>query len=189
MSGLSAFRQKKIAHEFRLLDLNGDGHLGKEDFQLAAARLGAAMGWGASEPKLAALIERRESEWDEICLASDFDGSNTVDPEEYLRFYAQVTRGLTPQIETIPGWYRKVCATRVDCIDLDEDGLVTLEEYRRFMTAHGRNDFDIEACFNHLDLKQTGHLDHEECVVLCLQFYLGEDPALPGNSLWGPLPN
>ena len=44
---------------------------------------------------------------------------------------------------------------------------------------------DGESCFEQLDLDHNGSLDPEECITLCLHYYLGDDPALPGNWLWG----
>ncbi len=179
---LSEFRTKKITREFKLFDANHDGKLGLEDFEVAAARLVEALGWPEGDPRSADLRRQRAMIWEEMCVAADFNQSGQIDLEEYLSFYKRMTEEMGPDPESAAPWFRRVCAVHAESIGLGR--AVDFESYERFIQAHGL-DIDARASFDRLDLDSNGLLDPEECVLLCLQFYLAEDPALPGNALWG----
>lgn len=186
---LSEFRRQKITKEFNFLDTNADGLLGKVDFELGAARLAEAMGWDKDSDEFKALLKERCLAWEELCLAADFDQSGSVDLPEYQEFYERMTANMGSDPAKAPVWFRRVCAAHVESMDLDGDQKITAEDYARFIKAHNYSGFDVQACFEVLDLDGNGHLDKDECVLLCLQFYLSEDTTLPGNSIWGPLSN
>lgn len=184
---LSDFRKAKIKREFKLLDVNQDNHLGKVDFMLAGQALISAMGWDPDGPASHKLLKKQRLVWEEICLAADFDQSGVVDFHEYLEFYERMTASMGSDPAAAPNWFRRVCAAHVESMDIEGKGQVTFEDYQRFIKAHHHDGFDLEASFKHLDLDNNGHIDTHESVLLCLQFYLGEDRSMPGNWLFGPV--
>ena len=180
------YRKKKIAREFDFFDTNKDGALGWIDFEIAGRKLALAMGWGEGTEAHAALLKLRRTAWEEICLSADFDESDHVNLEEYLAFYTRLTADMGTDPQSAKPWFKRVCAAHIESMDLEGTGQIDLEGYERFTDAHGAS-FDTGACFARLDIDGNGVLDHDEAVLLSLQFYLSDDPSLPGNWIWGPV--
>jgi Ca2+-binding EF-hand superfamily protein len=183
---MTPFRQEKITREFHLLDVDRDGVISQRDFDAAADRLVASMGLDPEDEAAQAIHRERRQIWEELCVAADFDQSGAVDLREYLDFYRGLTEAMS--VERPTGWFRRVSAVHLHSMDLDKDGQISLEDYRTFLEAHGAREIDAAACFERLDLDGNGFLDPEENVLLSLHYYLGDDPSLPGNWLWGPPP-
>lgn len=183
---MTPFREQKILREFQLLDIDQDGAISLEDFTTAAQRLIAALELDPEGERAQHLLQERRQLWEELCVAADFDHNGSIDAQEYLDFYRTLTQEMS--LERPTGWFRRVSAVHLQSMDLDKDGQISLEDYQTFLAAHGASEIDAASCFQRLDLDGNGHLDPEESVLLSLHYYLGDDPELPGNWLWGPPP-
>jgi Ca2+-binding EF-hand superfamily protein len=76
--------------------------------------------------------------------------------------------------------------TIFDIIDQDGDGQITLPNYRRYFEAWGLDETLAELAFAKLDLSGDGHLSRHAFIQLCTNFYISDDPNVPGNWLFGP---
>jgi Ca2+-binding EF-hand superfamily protein len=73
-----------------------------------------------------------------------------------------------------------------DTIDLDGDGQITPEEYRLFFEAWGVDTALADAAFTQMDFNADGRLARSTFLQYGSNFYINDEPDVPGNYLFGP---
>lgn len=73
-------------------------------------------------------------------------------------------------------------------MDVNEDGYLQVEEYRRFFENIGVVETSFtNAAFESIDVNQDGKLSFEEFVTAAKEFLFSEDETSPTLLMWGPL--
>ena len=71
--------------------------------------------------------------------------------------------------------------------DTDESGRIDADEFCNFYGAYGLRADTARAVFDGLDADGDGTVSRAELSRMAHQFYRSDDPAAPGNGLYGPL--
>ncbi len=74
----------------------------------------------------------------------------------------------------------------IPLFDRDGDGKISVGDFCGFYRAYRIEDTDVLGVFRRLDLDGSGQLSRDALIELGRQFYVSEDPASPGNWLFGP---
>lgn len=73
-------------------------------------------------------------------------------------------------------------------MDVNEDGFLQVEEYRRFFENIGVVDTSFtKTAFESIDVNHDGKLSIEEFVTSAKEFLLSEDETSTSAQMWGPL--
>ena len=70
-------------------------------------------------------------------------------------------------------------------IDENRDGSISFKEYSNFLEAH-EVETDYEANFRRIVTNEEGVITLEDAKRLLREFFLSNDPKVPGNYIFGP---
>jgi Ca2+-binding EF-hand superfamily protein len=178
--------ERKARHYFTLIDEDGNGLIEVNDFALRAQRLAESQNL-AGEADRAALRQQVLAWWNHICTVADFDGDARISLPEWKAYWHSIQRGVERgNRDTLQTLVRAAKGT-LRAVDRDGTGRVTPAEYADWLAAWGAT--GSEEAFQQLDRGGKGFLTEADFVVAVQEFYLSDDPAAPGNALYGPLPD
>lgn len=183
---LRDLHERKAAYYFQLIDEDGNGLIEVSDFALRAQRLAEAQAL-TDEEERAGMREQVLAWWEHICTVADFDGDARVSLPEWKAYWGSIQRGVEQgEIGTLETLERAARGT-FRAIDRGDTGRISEAEYADWLAAWGA-DGSAEA-FAQLDRGKKGFLTEADLIVAVQEFYLSDDPAAPGNALYGPLPS
>lgn len=183
---LGDIHERKARYYFTLIDEDGNGLIEVNDFALRAQRLAESQNLTGEEER-DALRQQVLAWWDHICTVADFDGDVRISLPEWRAYWRSIQRGIERgERETLQTLKRAAKGT-LQAIDRDGTSRVTHREYADWLAAWGAT--GSEEAFRRLDRGDKGFLTEADLVVAVEEFYLADDPAAPGNALYGPLPN
>ena len=181
---LTPFQKQKLPRLFAVHDLNQDGVINRADFEEYSARIANTRGWGRDSAEYKELVDRFMTFWNGLEEVARRKGARQVTVKEWLddwdeilaspKLYDQIVLPIGRAIFTV--------------LDQDGDGEITAKEYANTFKFSGLEEKDAADAFQRLDLDHDGRLSSEEFITLAHQFFRSNDPADPGNALFGVLP-
>jgi Ca2+-binding EF-hand superfamily protein len=178
--------ERKARHYFNLIDEDGNGLIEVSDFALRAQRLAESQDL-TGEDEREALRQQVLSWWDHICTVADFDGDARISLPEWEAYWHSIQRGVERGDRDTLQTLERAARGTLRAVDRNGTGRVTLSEYADWLAAWGAS--GSEEAFRRLDRGDKGFLTEADLVVAVREFYLSDDPAAPGNALYGPLPD
>lgn len=180
---LTPFRKRKLDKLFSVLDLNRDGFVEQSDFVRRVEALARLRGWETSSPAYLQNLRFALEEWQNLCESADVNRDARITREEFLRF-GEV---FLADRQAVRAFARGDAQLLFDAMDTDEDGAVTVDEYRTYLEVCGLDASAADTFFAHADLNQDGRITRAEMAHAVEEFLVSEDPAAGGNYLFGPL--
>ncbi|RZF42402.1 hypothetical protein LSTR_LSTR004210 [Laodelphax striatellus] len=172
------FWRRKMRTFHGILDINKDGVIGYDDYQLLVNRF---INLGHLSPQHAqefrTLIQKMwEERWGSI---SEY---NLITTEQYLEDMHHVIsdKSLRKKMHFFLPYLFKA-------VDNDKDGSITIEEFKLFFQCLGLSSEDAVVSFNAIDENSDGNLSSEEFVKHGKEFFLSKDQKKPSKMFWGPL--
>jgi len=178
--GNTEFWRRKMRTLHSLLDVNNDGVISFDDFQLLANKF-TALGHltpEAQEEFMNVLKKTWEEQWGEITPY------NLVNAEQYLTemHHAVNDRELRSKIHYFLPYLFKA-------VDKDHSGFITLHEFKLFFKCLGLTPEQAAVSFAMIDSNGDGKLSIKEFVKLGREFFLTENEKKASRMFWGPLCN
>ncbi len=68
---------------------------------------------------------------------------------------------------------------------MDDDGQITLSDYKAYFKAWGLDEAQAEPAFSRLDLSGDGTLSRTSFTLFGSNFYMSDEENVPGNWLFG----
>ncbi|XP_076361677.1 sarcoplasmic calcium-binding protein-like [Tachypleus tridentatus] len=175
-----------------MYDTDNNGYLDVCDFECLALKYAIQECKGAynkevHEKKKQIMINL----WNEIADMADFNKDGQVTVEEFKQAVQNVCFGKT--FDNFPESLKYAITSKFNTTDNNEDGLITLEEYRLdcvSRTAIG-SVAEIDECFGKLlneDDQRLGGINLSRYQELFAQFIGSPESKVPGVYLFGPLP-
>ncbi|UBU08491.1 EF-hand domain-containing protein [Nonomuraea gerenzanensis] len=181
---LTALQERKLDKAFDQMDVNHNTDLELDDLIALGVRVLAAFGVSPDSDPGRRLFGTYTDFWESLLAKIDLDGDRKISREEYrLGMHAAF-------IEDPDGYERALrpaIQATLDVTDVNGNGVLDLAEFQRFQSAFGTSPEDAELAFRKIDTDGSGALGIEELVEAGRQFYIGADPALTGNWLFGPV--
>lgn len=177
---LTEFQRKKWTHLFRMYDTDGDGTVGKRDFELKVANVAKLRGIEAGSNAYQELAGSIMADWEQLRQTADTNADGKVTLDEWL---AHGTRVVGDE-----ALYATVLAEAdavVSKFDANGDGKLDRKEFIAIATAWGADQASIEQVFPKLDLHGNGSLSRDDVKTLLTQFHKSNDPGDPGNYFYG----
>ena len=161
-----------------LLDLNKDGVISFDDYQLLAKKFSdlGHLSPAASKEFHEVMEKLWEEQWGEI------SPYNLIPVEKYLSEMQHVLhdKSLKKKVHRfLPYLFRAV--------DKDGSGLISLKEFTLFFKCLGLSEQDASKSFAAIDENNDGSLSIKEFVKLGRDYFITEDERRVSRDFWGPL--
>lgn len=176
--GDSEFWRRKMRTLHRILDVNHDGVISFEDFNLLAKRF---TDLGHLTPEVSAeFLEVMKTTWEE--QFGELSPYNLVTAEQFLTdiHHRLNDKKMAKRIARFLPYLFKA-------VDYDHSGYLDLNQYKLFFRCLGLSDEDAAISFAVIDKNGDGQLSLKEFVHLGRQFFLTEDESNISKMFWGPL--
>jgi len=165
--------RRKLTHLFKALDADGSNVLERRDFELIATRWAEHNDWPLDSEQSQSIHAFLMGWWEifEGYCDANADGRLTLD-------------------EFIEGWGGRAAELHVgaevvfDAFDTDRSGMISVEEYRRFLLIYGMDASHADEDFARLDSDSDGALSRDEFSEIMVQFVFSDDPDARGNLLF-----
>jgi len=175
MSEFGEYWERKIRTAFYRLDVDGDGVVSQQDFELIAEKVikvGQFTGSRADE-----IRDNYLELWNKYFKR---DGDEGTVEAFLLNFKNHGKSDLALVVTEQYGLF-------FDAVDNNNDGLIQLQEFINYYDALGINEEIAKKSFQGLDTNRDGVLSRDEFVTAAKDFSILEEPRFPADLLFGPL--
>ena len=180
---LTPLRRRKLSRMFAVLDLDGDGFVGRADFLRRVEAFARLRGWGADAPEYLRNRNASLEEWQGLCQGADVDDDGRVSRDEFLA-YADT---FLADRDAVRAYARGDVQLLFDAMDTDGDGVISTDEYRAYLEVCGVETDAADAFFLHAALDRDGRITRTEMSHAMEEFLVSDDPRAGGNFLFGDL--
>ena len=179
---LSDLRRRKFTNYFSILDRSGNGSLGQADLDRIVKGVTAVRGLEPGSDEYAAMEAAIMATWTHLMEHADQDGDDGVSLDDWLA----TLEATAADEEKYATYVTPFASGVIALLDLDDDGIVGLAEYRKFFEIFGVSAESAEESFAHLDVRGDGRVTVDEALERVREFHTSDDPDTPGNWLFGP---
>ena len=175
----SELQKKKWANMFKMFDVNGDGQIEQSDLDQFHTNLYQMREIGPGDDQFE-MLNGRFAQFGQAL--QQVSGGKPIEMDGWVAFLSNVAANpdmykmIRPISESIFGLW-----------DLNGDGHVSLQEYRKLCTVMRLGEAYADQVFAKLDLNQDAQITLDELMKLSDEFFVGDDPDAPGNLFFGPL--
>ncbi|XP_047474754.1 sarcoplasmic calcium-binding protein-like isoform X2 [Penaeus chinensis] len=177
--GQTAFWRQKMRTHHQVIDINKDGVVSWDDFEVLIARFTEL---GHLSPKeISKFRDALRHVWEEEWGASG-DPYIFIGQEQFLMQMEHVvnTKSLRKRVASpLPYFF--------NAVDRDGSGEISIEEFKIFYSCLGLSEQTAEESFASIDLNKDGKLSKKEFIKLGRDFFLTEKEHKPSKLFWGPL--
>ena len=165
---------------FTTLDVDDNGHVSLDDFEVAAYRLMKGYEESPLTAKGAELLRAFTALWRSLAAAADTDDDGKVTASEMAAAIGALRSGAGSDFTSAVD---DLADAVLGIVDTDASGVVEAEEFRRMLGFFGVARPAAEAAFGALDADGSGALTAGELRRAFRDFYLGS--AAPDVLLFG----
>ena len=173
-----AYHLRKMRTRMQRMDINHDGYISREDFELMAKRLVEYSG-EITEEKSEAIFKTFAKVADLMGLKSGVK----IPLEEAATVASDVL--LSPTGEKPSGVHDML----FDCIDTNSNGTISINEYKVYfkVIGHDISEEETKHCFDTIDSNGNGVISREEFVAAAEEFFYGVEETELSNVFYGQL--
>ncbi|XP_070503085.1 calexcitin-1 [Chironomus tepperi] len=178
---ISAFRKKKLLYVFSVFfDINNSGEIDKKDFEIAIQKICDLRGWPAGSEKNTETHEVMFKIWEGLRSKADKDNDGQVSVEEWCNMWDAYAKDPNNALE----WQQRYMNFMFDLEDASNDGAIDASEFAIVCSSYGLDKAECEDAFGKMSQGAT-EVTREQFAVLWQEFWQSDDPAAPGNFIFG----
>ena len=178
--------QRRYRRLFRFYDLQGDGLLSMAaDFRPVAEALAAR--WRNRTTPFPNLLQQLIDTYRHECERRDLNHNGVVDAQEFVDSHASVVSAFAAQRPQAEAFITRSAGGFFDCLDLDRDGVLQLQDLQAYASAYGKPTAGIAAnlarmlaCFE----LPPDRLPRDVFMTLVMQYWFDPSPDVPGRWLF-----
>jgi Ca2+-binding EF-hand superfamily protein len=179
---LSRFQKQKLTNLFAVHDLDRDGALEKSDYVEYTRRLAGKRGLVAGTAKYDELLSQFLGFWGMLEQIADQNQDKRVTLREWFACFEQLLSSSDAAEKMGP-----IGKAVFGMLDRNNDGVVTLEEYKWLFSSGGLDPNLAADSFKRLDTDHDGRITTSELSTRLFEFFMSDDPKSPGTWLFGPV--
>lgn len=181
-AGFSDTQKKKVCHLFKVLDVDGNGHLEPDDFLLVGRKIIKYM--GLEEESRAARLILIKSHRLFVQLMIDVHNTDfTLTVWDWVAFFRSQTVDKTSA--TLSYYIQRTSRHIFDLFDANGDQMISRSEYANMLTVYGISHEMANQSFKELDLNHDDLISAEELMQGLANFFLSSDSDAKGNLIFG----
>ena len=180
---LSNLQLAKLPNLFQMFDADKNGYLTKNDYLRIINGCATLRGWEKTSPEYANLYSTFYGQWAALTTMTGKSEEDQIESQEFLNFFDHLINDAENYKTVIDGVSQAIFGS----FDLDDDGVLTVDEYRSFYQVMGIDDRSVSNIYGKLDLDANGSISIKELSELVDQFFSSQDPNAPGNELFGTI--
>lgn len=175
-------QERNLKRFFHWYDYNNDGVISIDDAQSVVDNMARIRNLPIGSEEYKAFRDGFLIYWKTMVETLGKDVSDTITESEWLDVHATLLEDEVVFEQTILRSVQFI----FDLMDLNNDGLLTMEEYGLMMKAWRIDPIEIvHETFIHLDINKTGQLTMDDLHKLFYQFFYSDDPKAPGHWCFG----
>ncbi|CAG0906939.1 unnamed protein product, partial [Cyprideis torosa] len=182
--GTSEIFKRKMKTLFRFSDVNQDGKLTWDDFEVASREI-VKFG-GLTKEEADEFKKYQRMKWD---FFFDLKGVNSdqdfLTEDQYLTAMAEMIN--IPEVEDEGNYDEYVVPFFFKALDLNGDGKISMKEYIKLFQAHGVPEREAMKAFKSLDVNGDGEVSFNEFCAANLEYMFCEVEDKPCKEMFGPL--
>lgn len=178
---LDQLRRQKITLLFLIFDADQNGYVERQDFERAAKTLAVLNGVSQFSDDYRRLHDSYSDIYRSIKTMMDTDGDHRVGLDEWITYFEGMLEDEDRYLEVAAPIARYI----FNMLDHNENGKISIEEWRLFSQAYNIPAEDVDDIFNKMDADDSGFITREEFGHLVTDFFLSDDPDKPGNYIFG----
>jgi Ca2+-binding EF-hand superfamily protein len=186
------FYARKISHFFRILDVNGDGLLDKDDLLASPRALAAREGFSLNSAETRRAVDAFHGFYTPLLRDADTNHDGVISPDEFVAHWREVmaqARRADPAEMLAVDFYHGCANNLFDLLDKDDNGYIEYDEYDHYLDSfNGDIDLDRRAAFDGFDKDGSGRISRAEFNRALQEFFLDDDERAAGNHFFGELP-
>jgi Ca2+-binding EF-hand superfamily protein len=163
---------ERLRQRFALYDTNQDGRVERRDLEEEALRIVEAFGESKDSPKAQALLHAYPYMWDYMTQKAGIDGGQALTEEQFVKIAGD--QMLSEGTVGFSNMLRPSIRAMVELCDVDGDGQVNPEEFRKWLDAIGSGRIDADEAFRKVDENGDGQLTVDEIVAAVGKYHAGE---------------
>lgn len=173
---------RKLDKAFQQLDIDRDGIVEFDDLIALASRLFDGFGVSPMTPRGQEMLDSFEQLWQCLLTALDAHTDRRITAEEWR---TGMTGAFVHPADGFEAGLRPAVRAVMRLADTDDDGRLTLDDFRVLQRAYGTAEPDIELAFLALDTHCRGSLTVDQLVEAARQYYTGAFRPGVGDWLYG----
>ncbi|MBR8834917.1 MAG: EF-hand domain-containing protein [Stigonema ocellatum SAG 48.90 = DSM 106950] len=181
---LSQLLQKKHTKNFHVYDLDRSGFVEHADLERCASNLAKLRNWQPDSPDFLDLQAKFSAIWTNFWQPADINGDGKVSLEEYLKVADNSITNFSDST-VLQDTHTAKANVIFDVLDANNNGQISLSEYKQFCVAVGLTEKDAETAFAHLNHNADGYISRDEYLQSSKEFHISEDFNASGNWLYG----
>ncbi len=182
---LSDLQKRKLTHLFKINNLSGDGHLAREDMEIAMKNMAHEFNVATSSETFSDLKTMFESQWEQIKGFADPNGDGRVTLPEWLTYWDNIL-SVDGALDMLVMGYNASFHALFDLVDPSgPKGAFNTDRWGKYFAAYNQpREYGVSA-IKAIDKNGSGLVDVNEAMLATREFF-GDDPNAPGNALFGP---
>lgn len=179
---LPEFRQKKLLFVFNVFfDVNASGTIEKKDFDIAMEKICRMRGYSPSDVKYQETQKALISIWEGLKAKADKDHDGQISHTEWYTMWEEYAKAPESALE----WQKEYMNFIFDLQDSSADGTIDEGEFTTVCTGYGISEADCKLAFAKFTSNGTVEINREEFAKLWQDYFVGDDPTLRGNFIFG----
>jgi len=181
---LSEFQKKKLTYFFGLYDLNKNGYLQLEDFTDIAEKLCEKLEYQPDSKHYKRLVDKTVGLFYKLLKDIPHGDEQIIYQQDWILFFEQKIIE-TGNEEMLEEYAELIIGYLFDLFDDNNDGFISLTEYKGVFEIYGIDQYYLEKSFMNLDLNLDQKLSRYELIRSVETFLASDDPLMKGNWIFG----
>lgn len=178
---ISEFRRKKLLYVFNVFfDVNQSGTIDRKDFELAIEKICTLRGWPSGSPQYKRNYDSMIQIWDGLRQRADSNKDGQVSVEEWSSMWDEYAKNPENALE----WQTQYMRFMFELEDASGDGSIDVDEFTSVCSCYG---LQVSECTEAFQKMSSGNkeVSYSQFKDLWKQFFMSENPADPGNYIFG----
>ncbi len=183
MTTLTPLQERKARRMFEVFDMNNDGTVERNDFNLILNKLADVVPFSKQSETYRGLNYLYQNRWKKMLFFADSDKNERISVEEWIAYCNSLIEKDSYEEDILPitCYVIRLFADQ----NKKEDFKIDVSVFEKFYAAYGIDKELAKQTFEKLDTQKKGYLTEEQVTQYWREFYESDDENALGNWFFG----